>query len=324
MTRKRESADHDNPYKLLFRNPEMVADLLKGYLAREWIGELDLTRMEPIPGEQQSDTGRDKRYSDCIWRVPWRDAASGEDVWLYVYLLLEFQSRVDPTMPVRMMAYLGLLYQRLIAMKYTTPDALPPVLPVVLYNGEPRWTAPAQLAECIPRFPAALAPYIPQVRYLYLDEGRMATSEQLAERNLAAAVFRLEQDASHGAVQEMIDSLDEWLDVDTQAEIRRSLCVFLIRSYGLSNSLPAGRTPDTIQLSEVRTMLGERLQTWFETEGVQKVAAEREAHGLVALIRQLVSDGTLTVDQGRERIQGLITAGEIPEEAGQTALDQLG
>jgi len=198
------------------------------------------------------------------------------------------------------------------------------VLPVVLYNGEPRWTAPAQLAECIPRFPAALAPYIPRVQYLYLDEGRMATSEQLAERNLAAAVFRLEQDASHGAVQEMIDRLDAWLDVDTQAEIRRSLCVFLIRSYGLSNRLPAGRTPDTIQLSEVRTMLGERLQTWFETEGVQKVAAEREAHGLIAALRRQVSKGLLTVDQARADIEDMITAGEIPEEAGRAALDQLG
>ncbi len=67
------------------------------------------------------------REDDIIWRVRW-----GED-WLYVYLLLEFQSSVDWFMAVRIMTYVGLLYQDLIKSgQVKTGGLLPPVLPVVL------------------------------------------------------------------------------------------------------------------------------------------------------------------------------------------------
>jgi hypothetical protein len=45
-------------------------------------------------------------------------------------------------MAVRMMVYVGLLYQDLIRRGEILPDKhLPPVLPIVLYNGDCKWTA---------------------------------------------------------------------------------------------------------------------------------------------------------------------------------------
>ncbi len=46
-----------------------------------------------------------------IWRLRWGER------WLYVYLLLEFQSSVDRFMAVRLLTYVGLLYQDLVATK---------------------------------------------------------------------------------------------------------------------------------------------------------------------------------------------------------------
>jgi hypothetical protein len=34
--------DHDNSYKLLFSHPEMVRDLLLGFVNEPWLAELDL------------------------------------------------------------------------------------------------------------------------------------------------------------------------------------------------------------------------------------------------------------------------------------------
>ncbi|HAB08131.1 MAG TPA: transposase, partial [Alcanivorax sp.] len=45
------------------------------------------------------------RHGDAVWRIRW-----GEE-WLYVYLLLEFQSSVDRFMALRIMVYTGLLHQ---------------------------------------------------------------------------------------------------------------------------------------------------------------------------------------------------------------------
>jgi predicted transposase YdaD len=96
--------EHDNSYKNFFSHSEMVRDLLLGFVKEDWVGELDLSTLEKMNGSYVSDDLRD-REDDIIWRVRW-----GED-WLYVYLLLEFQSTVDQYMAVRIMVYLGMLYQ---------------------------------------------------------------------------------------------------------------------------------------------------------------------------------------------------------------------
>ncbi len=76
---------HDSGYKLLFSHPALVADLLSGFVAEDWVKELDFATLEKQPGSYVSDDLR-PRADDVVWRVRWRDH------WLYVYLLLEFQS----------------------------------------------------------------------------------------------------------------------------------------------------------------------------------------------------------------------------------------
>jgi hypothetical protein len=51
-------------------------------------------------------------------------------------------------MAVRILSYVGLLYQDLIRSgQLTASGQLPPVLPLVLYNGVRRWQAPEEVAD---------------------------------------------------------------------------------------------------------------------------------------------------------------------------------
>lgn len=125
--------NHDNSYKLLFSFPELVRDLLTGFVQEDWVGQLDFSTLDKASHSYVINDLRD-REDDLVWRVRWGDG------WLYVYLLIEFQSRVEHHMAVRIMTYLGLLYQDLMRQKaLTSKGRLPLVLPVVLYNGERRW-----------------------------------------------------------------------------------------------------------------------------------------------------------------------------------------
>ena len=80
-----------------------------------------------------------------IWRIPRR---GGGDT--YLVLLLEFQSTPYHWMALRVLVYASLLWQQLVNEKSLLPDGrLPPILPVVLYNGDRRWAAPLALHELV-------------------------------------------------------------------------------------------------------------------------------------------------------------------------------
>ncbi|MGH8475348.1 MAG: Rpn family recombination-promoting nuclease/putative transposase, partial [Methylococcales bacterium] len=103
---------HDNSYKLLFSEPEIIIDLLKGFVAEPWVADLDFSTLEKVSGSYVTDDLR-SREDDLIWRVRSRYN------WIYIYLLIEFQSTIDHFMAVRLMTYTGLLYQDLIKSKQT-------------------------------------------------------------------------------------------------------------------------------------------------------------------------------------------------------------
>jgi predicted transposase YdaD len=138
--KKRNQVKHDQSYKRLFSHPSMVEDLLRGFVQEDWIKQLDFATLEVFKDSFVADD-LIERHDDIIWRVRWK---SGK--WLYVYLLLEFQSSIDNFMAVRIMVYIGLLYQYLIdTEKLTAKDKLPPILPLVIYNGNQRWKAAQEI-----------------------------------------------------------------------------------------------------------------------------------------------------------------------------------
>ena len=88
----------DAAYKRLFSHRRMVEDLLRGFLTGKWTDALDFATLEKLPAEFVSDELL-RRRGDGMWRVRFRDE------WLYVLVLLEFQSTVEPYMAVRILVY---------------------------------------------------------------------------------------------------------------------------------------------------------------------------------------------------------------------------
>jgi len=184
--------------------------------------------------------------------------------WLYLYLLLEFQSTVDPFMAVRILVYVGLLYQDLIKSKQVSSgQPLPPVLPLVLYNGEPRWRAALTIEELIEDAPRGLDAYRPRMRYLLLDEGACDGEALESVRNLAAALFRMENSREPQDLRRVVECLMEWLGAEEQSSLRRAFTVWIKRVL-LPGKLPGLELPEVQSLQEVRSMLAERVKSWTE------------------------------------------------------------
>jgi len=269
-------ADHDNGYKRLFSHPEMVADLLRGFVREEWVRRLDFSTLERVSGSYVTPK-LGSRESDVVWRVLWEG-----DRWLYVYLLMEFQSTVDPHMALRVMVYVGLLYQGLLQQGQIAPGGkLPPVLPLVLYNGHTPWGAAREVADLVEEVPGGLEQYRPSLRYCLLDEGRIADSELELLRNLAAALFRLEKSRGPGDIDRVVAALNDWLREPGLEELRRSFAAWVMKVL-LPARVPGVVIPQVEDLQEVRSMLAESVMDWtrqWKQEGLEEGRKEGREEG---------------------------------------------
>lgn len=282
-------ADHDTSYKLLFSHKEMVADLVRGFVPGDWVDDLHLDTLERV-SENTISADLREREDDLIWRLRWGER------WLYLYLLLEFQSTIDRFMAVRLLTYIGLLYQDLAAAKALPRGMkLPPVLPIVLYNGEARWWAKSSVqALSEPNLPETLQHWQPQLRYLLLSEKRYDNQalEQLTERrNLVAALFQLEKSRTPDDIQCVLVRLVEWLRSSDHLPLRRAFVVWLKRVI-LPARAPEAEIPDVVELQEMQTVLAERVKGWVEEwkEMGLKQGLEQGVHlGETKLLRRLLT-----------------------------------
>jgi len=312
--------EDDASYKLLFSAPEIVRDLILGFVPDDWLHGLDYSTLEKVPGSYVSDDLR-QRSDDVVWRV------RAEGQWVYLNLLIEFQSTVDSWMAIRVMTYVGLLYQDLIRRhEVLVGRKLPPVLPIVLYNGDSRWTAATEVAELIPRAPGLVARYLPRLQYLLIDESQVGTIDLRHTRNLMAAIIQLERPASERALLHGIDLLNDWLS--DNPELRRTFAIW-IRAVVLRHSRRTLVLPKVRDLQELKVTLAERFDAWARQheskglekgleEGLEKGLAKGCAQGEALVLQRLLARrfGPLPP----EAIQAISTA---PVEQVEVRLDRL-
>ena len=269
---------HDENYKRLFAFPRMVEDLLRAVVTGEWLHEADFSTLRKLSSEYVGDDLR-RRHDDTVWRVRVGDG------WLHVLVLLEFQSRDDPDMALRILEYTALLYRELGRNEALAPEGLrPPVLPVVLYNGEAGWTAAREVRELISPVELSLAPYQPSQRYLVLDE-RHVEEDDLPRRNLMTAVVGLEQSRTPEDLAQVVDAIRKRLRGPRDRELRRAFGDWARRmaerfmQYKAETLPTADRSDERDELDEVYMTLVERVGQWPK-EWIERGRAQGLEQGL--------------------------------------------
>ena len=296
--------EHDGSYKQIFSHASMVEDLLRGFVHEDWVNELDFSSLEKLNGSYISEDLR-KRSDDVVWRVRFRDR------WLYVYLLLEFQSQTDTWMALRMLVYTGLLYQDLIKSGVVSKgEKLPPVLPVVIYNGEGRWREAQSMEHLIEPLSGPLREYMPRQRYFLLDEGCLSDSELPSEYNTLAEIIRLEnvEDVPQG-IRAALPRLQQHLSGPQYTSLRRALLVW-IRRVVLRRMSSDDALPEFNEFEEVNNMLAERVTKWtaqFVQQGVEQGMQQGMQQGvqlgeIALLTRQLTKRFGPLSDATRQRL----------------------
>ena len=174
--------DADTTYKTILSHAVMVEELLRWLVAERHgmqtlVDALDFSTLTRMHEQSVSDAGAalHRRSNDMVWRVNLRrrgedDALAsagradrtasppgGDDAepeasgpWLYLVVMLEVQSTVDYLMPLRIRNYVdGFHMEQWRGRRFRSTDRLAPVLPIVLYIGNARWTAAARVIDLV-------------------------------------------------------------------------------------------------------------------------------------------------------------------------------
>lgn len=264
---------HDPAYKQFFSNPEMVESLLRDFVSADFIADLDFSTLERCSGSYVTDDLRE-RHDDIVWRVGWKKGS-----WCYVALLLEFQSTPDHWMALRTLSYTTLLLLDLVKTgKVRENEGLPPVFPIVIYNGGKAWKAPQEVAALFAPMPEGLKYYRPQHRHFLLDESRVSGEELDKSKGLVAQLLRLERAQEPEQVRQIVRELIARLHGPEYLSLRRAFTVWLGRVV-LKRSGITEEIPEFQDLREVDAMLEERAAQW-KNEYITLGRKEGEAKGL--------------------------------------------
>jgi predicted transposase/invertase (TIGR01784 family) len=170
---------HDTRYKKLFKNPLLVEELLTSFVDEDFIKDLDFSTLKKLDKSFVSDAFRNKE-SDMIYQVKFKDDL------IYIFLLLEFQSSVDKKMSLRMLRYICEFYEEL----EFKGEKLPAMFPVLLYNGDSKWTAETNIKNIIED--TLPKEFIPNFSYYKIAENEFSPETLYKIKNTVSAIFLIE------------------------------------------------------------------------------------------------------------------------------------
>lgn len=260
---------HDAAYKAFFSNPDMMRSLLQDFVPEDFIRDFNFDTLEKCSGSYTTVDLR-QRHDDIVWRVRWKDT------WCYIYILLEFQNTQDYWMALRIATYTGLLWQELVnENQVKAGEKLPPVLPIVLYNGQNPWNAPLNVGELVAPVHSKLAKYQLDQEYFLLDEGRISQFLLENAKGGAGYLFRFERAKDAESVIALYHDFMNRLSDEKYEILRRSTRAWLVKlmerkSLAVSSSVDEAEEDDVV--------LEQKFRQW-EQEFIQKGMLAGEEKG---------------------------------------------
>jgi predicted transposase YdaD len=279
---------HDRLFKEVFSRPETAADFLANYLPSDVAGALNLTDLQLVK-DSFVDSDLKEFFSDLLYRV-----RLGQTQDAFVYVLFEHKSAPDKWAAFQLLRYM---------VKIWTPMAeergrrLPPIIPLVLYQGKRKWKVAKNFAALIDGGPAdSLKNYVPEFEYHLCDLSRYDTDKLRGDLVLRIAilvmknVFRPDPEVK---LREVLGLARELLarDRDGLEYLQALLVYYSAAAKGLSKEDLRGAVKEALPRQEGRIM-STLAEEWMK-EGRREGRREGRKEGIQEGVRKGASDLTL-------------------------------
>ena len=255
---------YDEIFKELFKDKIILQDFLINFIGEKWVYEIDFDSIEPYPTEFISRSFK-KRFCDLIYRVKIKNIET------YIIILIEFQSKDNRYMPLRLLTYICLFLEDLIKRRKKlkqniSSDSvyLPPIFPVVFYNGERPWRYPTNISSLFFSLPETfinIKKYIPNFEFLLVDTANISDTELTSkEQSILANMFCAER---YGNIQKSLEYFGKALKYIKTNEhllsIATTWLIMLIENKGYSEAEIAEIVNNVNEVGVDLEMLNSRL-----------------------------------------------------------------
>ena len=179
----------DNGAKLIFDDPILCAQFLRGYVNIELLKNVEPEDIEDI-SERFLPMWQEGRDSDSVKKIHLKEQS------LYLIAVVEHQSKVHYDMAFKLLRYIVMILtdyeteQEKIHPGITKTKAFqyPPILPIVYYEGTETWTAVRNFKDRV-YLSDALEKYIPDFEYLVVPLTSYSNRELIEKNDELSLIF---------------------------------------------------------------------------------------------------------------------------------------
>ena len=240
---------HGSTYKVIFSKPVAFADFLRCFVPLSEEMNFDYGSLEKV-SEAHVTSHLNQKTDDIVWRLKTKD-----NVWHYVYVITEFQTKNYWWMVARIVEYVAELRLELIRLGLVTSgEKLPPILPIVLYRGVSRWTAPKTLDAIQIGLPEPLAFCETKEEYVLIDIHRLTQESLESETTIPSIFFRMERASNWDELQPLLQEACGHFKGEHYEEIKHIFLQWCKLVAMPRYEIDPKDIPDVITLEELSTM----------------------------------------------------------------------
>lgn len=264
---------HDSGYRKLFSNTTIFKQLLETFVNQDWVKDVDFDSATPLNRTFVSNEYKE-RETDLIQKVKIKNQDA------YIYILIEFQSSIQKFMAVRVLHYITNFYIYYIENNKNV-SKLPVVFPIVLYNGDNKWTAPENINNLIDNN-ILLNEYGLNFKYFKISENDYSKDFLIKASNIVSTLFLTE---AHFDIEVIKKAFEELFDKESD---KQAMSIFFnwYEQYTNNSKMDSSNFNEIAKVytnkSEVKSMLStalEKQRNSFKEEGKAEGRAEGRAEG---------------------------------------------
>ena len=183
----------DNAAKIVFGDPVLCAQFLKGYTDIPLFKEIKPEDIENV-SSHFLPLFQESRDSDTVNKIRIGDFE------IYLIALIEHQSENDFDMSFRILRYIVFIWTDYAAQQeklhkgITKPKAFlyPPILPIVYYEGTSTWSAPLNFKDRV-FLSDVFGDYIPSFHYLVVPLNKYSKQDLIEKNDELSLIFLINQ-----------------------------------------------------------------------------------------------------------------------------------